>query len=159
VEAPKELSVQDILESGELALNKEELRALISCVEDEIKKGGELIEIPINHHFSKGVYGREMVMPKGAFIVGKIHKHHNLNILSSGEVSVLSIDGVKRVKAPFTFVGSPGAKRVIYAHEEATWTVIHGTDLTEVDKIEEEFIAKDYSEVIESKEKILIGEG
>ena len=123
------------------------LRELISLIEAELKASGEGIELPVNHHFSKDVYAREMIMPKGVLLVGKIHKYQNLNILASGEVSVLSVDGVKRVKAPYTFVATAGAKRVIYSHEDTVWVTIHGTGETDVDKIEEQFIAKNYEEV------------
>lgn len=130
-------------------LSRDEIRLLISDVQKEIEKH-EQIEVPVEHHFSKGVYAREMRLPSGALIVGKIHKFENLNILSQGEVSVLSQDGVKRVKAPHTFVGSSGAKRVIFAHSEVVWTTIHGTDEKDIEKIEEQFIAKDYEELNEN---------
>jgi len=127
-------------------LSKQEIRDIIREVQAEIEKH-EQIEVPIQHYFSKDVYAREMTLAQGSFIVGKIHKFENLNILSKGEVSVLSIDGVKRLKAPATFVGSVGAKRVIYAHSDVVWTTIHGTSETDVEKIEEQFIAKTYDEV------------
>jgi hypothetical protein len=144
-----EVIIADVFE-GKTSLSNEDLREFIAKLEAEMMKG-EQLDVPINHYFSKDVYAREMVVPKGAIIVGKIHKHQNLNIMSSGEASILSIDGVMRVKAPFTFVASPGAKRVFYMHEDTTWTVIHGTAETDVDKIEEEFIAKSYDEVIEER--------
>ena len=129
-------------------LSRGEIRDLIREAQAEIEKYPQ-IEVPIKHHFSKDVYAREMTLPEGALIVGKIHKFENLNILSKGEVSVLSIDGVMRLKAPATFVGSVGAKRVIYAHSEVIWTTIHGTSETDVEKIEEQFIAKSYDEIKE----------
>lgn len=128
------------------ALSKPEVRELISRLEETLKDG-EQIEVPIQHHFSKGVYAREMSLPKGSIVVGKIHKFQSLNILSQGEVSVYSQDGYIRVKAPYTFVSSPGAKRVIVAHEDIVWTTIHGTDEKDVEKIEDEFIAKTYEEL------------
>jgi hypothetical protein len=128
-------------------LNKSEIRSFIKDIETKMMTEGEHIEIPVNHHFSKDVYAREMVVPKGTMLVGKIHKHQNLNILSQGEVSILSIDGSLRVKAPYTFVGSPGSKRLFYMHEDTVWTTIHGTNETNVDKIEESFIAKNYEDV------------
>lgn len=128
-------------------LTKGEVRELIAKVEAAALLSTTQIEVPITHHFSKAVYAREMKLPKGALIVGKIHKFENLNILSQGEVSVLSIDGVKRVKAPHTFVASSGAKRMIYAHEDCVWTTVHGTELRDVDKIEDEFIVKTYDEL------------
>lgn len=109
------------------------------------------------HHFSKDVYAREMQVPKGSVVVGKIHKFENLNILSKGEVSIFSIDGVMRVKAPFTFVASSGAKRVFVVHEDAVWTVIHGTAEKDLDKIEAQFIAKDYEELLPVRELKCLG--
>lgn len=142
-------------------MSKQEIRDIIAKIED-LCRTGEVMDIPLTHHFSKSVYAREITFPKGTVIVGKIHKHQNLNILSSGEVSVLSIDGIKRVKAPHTFVASPGAKRVIFAHEDTVWTTIHGTDETDLEKLEDEFIAKTYDEVVENnvidvKETLCLG--
>lgn len=128
--------------------SKEEIRDIIASVQKAVE-AEEQLEVPIKHYFSKDVYAREMTLPEGALIVGKIHKFENLNILSKGEVSVLSIDGVVRLKAPATFVGSVGAKRVILAHSDVVWTTIHGTDEKDVDKIEAKFIAKSYDEVEE----------
>lgn len=142
-------------------LSLPELRDLITQVEGRVRVAETTspADIPIAHHFSKDVYAREMRMPKGAIVVGKIHKHQNLSILSAGEVSVLSQDGVMRIKAPFTFVATPGTKRVIYAHEDAVWTVIHGTSETDLGKIEDQFIAKDYDELeqLSSGGKLCLG--
>ena len=134
---------------GKMSL--EDMRSFIDSVERFVSNsGGEIVtdKIPILHHFADKVYAREMRMAQGELVVGKIHRFENLNILSQGEVSVLSIDGVKRIKAPYSFVASAGVKRVIYAHEDAIWTVIHGTDLSDVADIEEKVIAKDYKELL-----------
>jgi hypothetical protein len=99
------------------------------------------------HHFSEGVYAREIKVPADNIIVGKIHKHTNLNILSQGEILIASIDGVQKFTAPATIVSSPGVKRVGYALTDCVWTTIHGTHETDLEKIEDEFIAKSYDEV------------
>lgn len=137
-------------------MSRPEIRDLISKIEDLAKEKGVPTEIPIHHHFSKGVYAREMRMKEGNLVVGKIHRHENLNILSSGTVSVLSQDGVQTISAPHTFVAGEGAKRVIYAHTDCVWTVIHGTEEKDLEKIEAEFIAKDYEE-IKFKEAVCLG--
>lgn len=116
------------------------------------------IEIPVNHHFSKGVYAREIFVPKDSFIVGKIHKHENLNILIKGEMTILSIEGSARIKAPFTIVSPPGVKRVAFAHEDCIWMTIHGTDERDLGKIEEQFIAKSYEELSQPKEEKWLGQ-
>jgi hypothetical protein len=129
-----------------LEMPKEQIRALISELEEQIKDAPQL-EIPEKNYFSHGVYGREITIPAGTLIVGKIHKYAVMNVISKGDVSILSVDGVVRVKAPYTYVSSPGAKRVIYAHEESVWSNFLGTTETDTDKIESEFIAKSYDEV------------
>jgi len=126
---------------------KDEIKDLIATFETEMLTQ-EQIEIPVVHHFSKGVYARQITIPKHSLVVGKIHKFENLNILSQGDITVLSVDGMFRVKAPYTVVSSPGVKRLAFTHEETVWTTIHGTDEKDVDKIEEEFIAKSYDEVV-----------
>lgn len=103
---------------------------------------------PVKHHFSQGVYAREMFIPKGTVLTGKIHKYEQLNIMSQGELSVLTEDGIKRVKAPFTIVSPPGTKRVAYAHEDTIWTTIHGTDETDLEKLEAHFVAQSEQEYI-----------
>jgi len=109
----------------------------------------ETIDIPPVHHFSKGLYARELRIPKGTIISGKIHKYENLNIMSQGELSILTETGVKRVKAPFTVISPPGTKRLAYAHEDTVWTTIHATEERDVDKIEAEFIAQSDMEYLE----------
>lgn len=123
------------------------MRAEVCAIEGLMRKG-QTIELPVVNYFSKGVYAREMHIPKGTVVSGKIHKHFNLNIMSKGELSVLTENGVVRVKAPYTLVSPPGTKRIAYAHEDTIWTTIHGTDETDVDKIEAEFVAQDEAEYI-----------
>jgi hypothetical protein len=142
------LEIIDKTEGGPLVsyVDRFVLREKIASLESSIAKCPQA-EIPLKHSFSKGVYAREITIPKGSLIVGKIHKHQNMNIISKGEVSFFSIDGAVRVKAPHTFVASPGVKRVIFAHEDTVWTTIHGTNETDLDKIENEFIAKSYDDL------------
>lgn len=119
-------------------------------LEDAIKASGvALLDIPIRHYFSQGVYAREMRVPAGAVIVGEIHKHQQLNILSYGRVRVQTEKGVEVFEAPFTMVAPAGAKRVFYAETDAVWTVIHGTDKTDVEEIRAEFIAPDIPTYLE----------
>ena len=107
------------------------------------------LDLPVKHHFSQGVYGRELFIPAGTVLTGKIHKYPQLNILSQGEISVLTEEGVKRIKAPFHVVSPAGTKRIAYAHTDCTWTTIHGTELNDVDEIEAHFIAQSEPEYVE----------
>lgn len=106
------------------------------------------LEIPVRHFFSPGVYAREIQIPKGAIVTGKIHKYAQLNILSKGVLMLVSDGETRRVEAPFTVVSPPGTKRAAWALEDSVWTTIHGTDETDLDKIEQHFIAQDAGEYL-----------
>lgn len=106
------------------------------------------IEIPVRHYFSHGVYAREICIPKGTCATGKVHKFANLNILSQGELSVSTVNGVQRVKAPFTMVAPAGSKRIFFAHEDCVWTTILGTGETDPEVIETNFTADSHEDYL-----------
>ena len=124
------------------------IREKVFAIEKEILKQPQL-DIPVKHIFSPGVYAREITIPAGAVVTGRIHKYAQLNILSGGEISVLTEDGVVRVKAPFTVVSPPGTKRVAYAHSDCTWTTILATEETDPEKMEELFTVNTEAEFLE----------
>ena len=103
---------------------------------------------PVKHHFAPGSYGREMTLPAGMVVVGKIHKHAHINVISKGRVQVFTEQaGVLELAAPCTFVSSPGTKRVVHVLEETVWTTVHVTDKTDLAEIERGVIATDFEEV------------
>lgn len=101
------------------------------------------LEIPVTHHFSEGLYAREILIPAGTILTGKVHKTEHLNIVSKGDITVWTEDGMKRVQAPFTMVSRPGTKRVGYAHEDTVWTTIHATNERDLVALEEQLIEKE----------------
>jgi hypothetical protein len=132
-------------------------RDKVSLIEDEMRKH-EQIEIPVRHYFSPGVYAREITIPAGTLLTGRIHKYEQLNILSGGTISVLTDHGMQEVTAPFTVVSPPGTKRIAYAHTECTWTTILATEEKDPEKMEELFTVATEQEFIEfTKTQNLIG--
>lgn len=126
------------------------IRAKILEVEEVIKKiPGAMIGdcCPLKHTFVDGAYVREITMPKGMLIVSKIHKICHPYFILKGDVSVLTEEGVVRLKAPYSGVTPAGTKRVLYIHEDTVWTTVHVTKETDLKKIEEEIIAKTFDEV------------
>ena len=104
-------------------------------------------ECPLQHTFAPGVYVRTIFIPAGTVLVGKIHKHAHANILSAGDVSVMTeAGGIERLTGPLTMVSAPGTKRAVYAHTDATWTTIHPTDTTDLDQIEADVIAPTFED-------------
>lgn len=134
---------------------KPEMRVKVNAIEVEMLKMPQ-VDLPVTHHFAEGVYGRELFIPKGTVLTGKIHKYSQINVLVSGELSVLTEDGVKRVKPPFIIVSPPGTKRIAYAHEDSIWLTVHGTLETDLEKIENHFIAQSDQEYIEFRKTLQI---
>jgi quercetin dioxygenase-like cupin family protein len=106
------------------------------------------VEIKTTHHFAPGVYMREIFIPKGTTLTGKIHRTEHMNILSQGDLSVWTEDGVKRLKASTVIKSQPGIKRVGFAHEDSVWITVHPTEETDIDKLEDMLIAKSFDEVL-----------
>ena len=100
-----------------------------------------------DHFFAPGIYARMLFIPAGGVIVGKIHKHETMNIICKGKIAITTEDGQMVIEGPCIVNSSPGIKKAGYAIEDTWWINVHATDETDLDKIEEEFIAKDYDEL------------
>ena len=109
---------------------------------------GEALEKlnPLKHSFADGCYIREIFNPKGELAVTKIHKVSHPFFLMKGDMTILMEDGIKRIKAPHYGITPAGTKRIIYCHEDCVFVTVHVTELTDIAKIEEEVIAKDFDE-------------
>jgi hypothetical protein len=105
---------------------------------------------PIDEKYGCGTYARQMFIPKGTVIIGKIHRHQHLNFILQGKVSVATEFGKKYFEAPCTFISEIGLKRAVYAEEDTIWTTVHLTAHTgkeNLDKIEDEVIAPSYDQM------------
>jgi hypothetical protein len=128
-----------------------EMRSAIMRLETALLAAPAEVQVSIKttHHFAPGVYMREIFIPKGTVLTGKIHKTEHMNILSQGELSVWTEDGMKRLKASTVVKSQPGIKRVGFAHEDTVWITVHHnpTEERDPDKLEEVLIAKTFEEV------------
>jgi hypothetical protein len=113
-----------------------DFKTAILAAEDILLKSNNPISPEVIHHFSPGVYAREVRIPKGTVLTGKIHKTEHLCILN-GDIEIASQDGKGRFTGYLTFLSKPGVKRIGYAHEDTVFTTIHaieGTDISELEK-------------------------
>ena len=104
--------------------------------EDRLAKRPQ-IECPVREWFVDGLYAREISVPQNTYVTGAEHKHRHLCMLSLGEATVVTVKGMKRLKAPCTFIADPG-KLVGYAHTDCVFTSFHATAETDPDKVIEE---------------------
>ena len=86
-------------------------------------------------------------MPKGLVVTTKIHNQNHPFFIMKGEVSIFSEQGVQQIKAPYHGITKRGTKRVLYVHEECIFITVHCTDKLNLKEVEEECIAKSFSEV------------
>ncbi len=139
---------------------RQDILTVQNGINEMIDKGiieSTLEDCVVKHYFSPKdekygccTYAREMFIPKGTLIIGKIHRHQHLNIISKGKVVVYTEFGEKHLEGPVTFVSEIGLKRSVFAVEDTLWTTIHLTEFVgeeNLGKIEEEVIAPDYQEM------------
>lgn len=122
----------ETLESNSLALvaevsttNVEKNRESIQTLEHEMLKQPQ-VEFDVKHRFHGGMYAREILIPKGTLLTGRIHKFDHFDVMISGDITVSTDDGeVKRLTGYNVFQGNTGKKRAGYAHEDTLWITFH----------------------------------
>lgn len=107
----------------------------------------EILRLPqtpirTRHYFPKGLYCREITIPAGVVLTGKVHAGEQFNIVSAGRITVWTGEQMQTVSAPFSTVSPPGIKRVGFAHIETVWTTIHPNpdDETDLEILEARYI-------------------
>ena len=105
---------------------------------------------PLKHTFADGIYVRQMSMNADTVVVGAIHKHLHVWFLLTGNISVVTKDGLEDYVAPCYVVATPGTKRVIYANEDSIFVNIHKnpTNSQDIEFLEKEIVAKDIKEYV-----------
>jgi hypothetical protein len=103
------------------------------------------VECPLTHHFSPGIYCREIFMPAGTLVIGHIHKTQHLNIILSGSAAVLMEGQVHYVQAPAVIESNPGVQKVLLIEEDMRWITVHTnpSDSKDIRSIEESLIELD----------------
>ena len=106
----------------------------------------ELEDTYNDHYFAPGMYARKMLIPSGMCVVGKIHKHAHINIITFGVIKVVTEFGEDVYTGPRTWVSEPGTKRAVYALEDTEWLTIHAnpSDTQDIRDIESQVIAPDF---------------
>ena len=99
-------------------------------------------DCPVTHRFGPGIYIREVLLPRGAYVVGHAHKTVHLNIMLTGRLGLIDDEGVETIlDAPQTFVAGMGRK-VAYIYEDVIWQNLHATTETDVEVLEDTYLDK-----------------
>ena len=109
---------------------QKEFRETVSTFEEALKKhesslGDSTHELnPTKHSFSDGQYIREIYNPAGLVLVTKIHSKNHPFFLMKGEMSILTEEGVERIRAPHQGITKAGTKRIIFTHSECVFITV-----------------------------------
>jgi hypothetical protein len=103
----------------------------------------EQAETETIHHFSDGIYARELRIPAGVCIVGALHKTRHFMMVSKGRCSIATHEGSTVVEAPYMVETEPGIKRVVYAETDTVMTTFHVTNETDIEKIAEQILVQE----------------
>lgn len=108
------------------------------------------------HHFAPGIYTRELFIPAGTILTGKIHRHEIMNVLVSGALKVTTDEGIQYLTGPMIFNSKAGTKKAAVTLTDVIWLNIHPTESTDLEEIEREFIAPSF-DALEQEERACLG--
>jgi hypothetical protein len=99
------------------------------------------VELPTWHHFADGLVARSILIRAGTLLTGAAHKTEHLNI-ASGDITVWTEAGMKRITGFVVLPSMPGAKRVGLAHADTHWTTVHANpdNCTDVHELEDRLL-------------------
>lgn len=117
----------------------------IGVAENFIRELPQQIIPEVINHFAPGIYAREMRIPAGTILTGKIHKTEHLCILN-GDIDIASQEGAGRFTGYLTFLSKPGIKRIGYAHEDTVFTTIHAIEGTDIPTLEDELTVETFEQ-------------
>lgn len=106
-----------------------------------LASGAPLVDLPVTHRFTPGLYTREIFMPAGTLLTSRIHKTEHPYVITKGRVSVFIPGGeVQHLEAGYVGITKPGTRRVLYVHEDCTWLTFHPTQSQDLAEIEGKLI-------------------
>lgn len=88
------------------------------------------------HHFSSGVYAKEMHLARSHYAVSHKHKYDHLSILASGVAVVECDNEAKLYTAPACITIKAGVNHKITALDDVVWFCIHATEETDASKVD-----------------------
>lgn len=110
----------NVIESVSGPIGNKQIQEKIMALESQWKQLPQ-VDIPVIHRYSDGIYAREITIPRDTFLTGRIYKDDHFDVMVSGDITVSSDEGTKRLTGFNLFQGKRGKKRAGYAHEDTRW--------------------------------------
>jgi hypothetical protein len=111
------------------------------------------VDCPVEHYFTPGIYTRVLTIKAGVFLLGETHRAEHLNVVAKGDISVLTEDGVRRLRAGDVFAAGPGVQKVGFAHEDTIWINVHHnpSNTKDMDALEAMYIQPSENAVLDAE--------
>ena len=106
-----------------MTLAKRSMNAIAAL--EEFSREQPQVEIQTIERMIGAMYVREIIIPKGATITGRVYKRTYVDIMLSGDITVTDSNGTYRLEGFNCLEGTSGRKRAGYAHEETRWLTVH----------------------------------
>ena len=106
--------------------------------------------MPLKHIFTPGIYTREIFLPAGAVLTGRIHRFEHPYFLMAGVADVFTEEnGMERIEAPVYGTSPAGVKRAIHVIEDTIWITIHANpdDIEDIDILEDMLATDSYEDI------------
>jgi len=127
-------------ETASQVVNQSWLKA-IDDLEDWMGDQPDVILEPemLVHHFSPGIYIREIHMKPDVVVLGARHRTEHLNVVLTGKARVFMEGRVYDIAAPYTIKSGVDVRKVLWIQEHMIWQTIHANpdNETDVSKLEE----------------------
>lgn len=101
------------------------------------------IDLGIVHHFSSGVYAKEMRLPAGHYAVSHAHPYSHLSVLASGRALVETDHGSTEYSGFAVIEIKAGIHHKITALEDVRWLCIHACEETDPEKVDDVILSKE----------------
>jgi hypothetical protein len=139
-----------------------EIENKMKCVDGCLDRHSENSPIGLGHSFTPGLYSREIFMPAGSLIISRIHLWEHPYVISCGRVSVYDGVDIVEISAPYHGITKAGTKRILYVHEDTTWTTFHITDKTTFEEIDADGVItcdtfKDFEQIVNKEVNLCLG--
>lgn len=119
----------ELLYMNEVALDQVRRLEAALC---QFESASDMAELTA-HHFCDGMYARELFIPAGFALVGKMHASRNFFVLVKGTLILATPNGPMSITAPYMSVTEPGDKRAGYAVTDCVCLNFHSNPDDEQD--------------------------
>ncbi len=138
--------------------SREERREKIKAFEANLKTMSDVEHLTtLKHAFLDGAYFRQITIPAGIALTGKIHSQSTINMLTKGAFAIVTEFDEQVIEAPYMYISKPGTKKACYTLTDCIFINCHTTWETDLKAIEQEVTTDDYVPITDDGETLCHG--